>query len=78
MRRPRAVRLRQDGTYRVYDSRCPHQVTNIPHLALHGTELTAEAPLEVRHHHGAVHREGHAPAQELEAKVESGRLMALW
>ena len=25
---------------KVYDSRCPHQVTNIPHLALEGTRLT--------------------------------------
>src|SRR4051812_40075983 len=27
------------GTIKVYDSRCPHEVTNIPHLALDGTKL---------------------------------------
>ena len=31
---------RSGDDYRVYDSRCPHQVTDIPHLALSGTELT--------------------------------------
>ena len=32
--------LRQGEQISVYDSRCPHQVTNIPELALSGTELT--------------------------------------
>jgi hypothetical protein len=27
---------RENGGFHVYDSRCPHQVTNIPHLALEG------------------------------------------
>ena len=31
---------RANGETRVYDSRCPHQVTNIPHLALEGSRLT--------------------------------------
>jgi len=31
---------RKGDAYSVYDSRCPHQVTNIPHLALDGLELT--------------------------------------
>ena len=31
---------RSGDEYTVYDSRCPHQVTNIPHLALSGTRLT--------------------------------------
>ena len=31
---------RDEDVLRVYDSRCPHQVTNIPHLALEGTRLT--------------------------------------
>ncbi len=31
----RAVFVYREGeTYKVYDSHCPHQVTNIPHLAL--------------------------------------------
>ncbi len=31
---------RTEGEWRVYDSRCPHQTTNIPHLALDGCTLT--------------------------------------
>ena len=70
---------RQDGTYRVYDSRCPHQVTNIPHLALHGTELTCP-----KHHWkfdittGQCTAKGTHPLKSFEAKVDNGRLMALW
>ena len=37
----RSVFIYRSGDDRhVYDSRCPHQVTNIPHLALSGTRLT--------------------------------------
>jgi nitrite reductase/ring-hydroxylating ferredoxin subunit len=70
---------RQDSTYRVYDSRCPHQVTNIPHLALHGTELTCP-----KHHWkfdittGQCTAKGTHPLKSFESKVEGGRLMALW
>jgi nitrite reductase/ring-hydroxylating ferredoxin subunit len=70
---------RQDGTYRVYDSRCPHQVTNIPHLALHGTELTCP-----KHHWkfdittGQCTAKGTHPLKSFESRVENGRLMALW
>ena len=31
---------RNGNEIRVYDSRCPHQVTDIPHLGLEGTTLT--------------------------------------
>jgi len=70
---------RQDGAYRVYDSRCPHQVTNIPHLALHGTELTCP-----KHHWkfdittGECTAKGTHPLKSFESKVENGRLLALW
>jgi nitrite reductase/ring-hydroxylating ferredoxin subunit/alkylhydroperoxidase/carboxymuconolactone decarboxylase family protein YurZ len=69
----------QDGSYRVYDSRCPHQVTNIPHLALHGTELTCP-----KHHWkfdittGECTAKGTHPLKSFESKVENGRLLALW
>jgi hypothetical protein len=54
---------REGEGYKVYDSHCPHQVTNIPHLALEGkTPDLPEAPLEVRHHHRPVHRDRQAPA----------------
>ena len=40
VRRPRPVRLPRARAWRVYDSRCPHQSTDIPHLALDGPTLT--------------------------------------
>jgi nitrite reductase/ring-hydroxylating ferredoxin subunit len=70
---------RQDGTYRVYDSRCPHQVTNIPHLALHGNELTCpkhQWKFDITT--GQCTAKGTHPLKSFEAKVENGRLMALW
>jgi nitrite reductase/ring-hydroxylating ferredoxin subunit len=70
---------RQDGTYRVYDSRCPHQVTNIPHLALHGTELTCpkhQWTFDITT--GQCTAKGTHPLKSFEAKVENGRLLALW
>jgi len=65
--------------YRIYDSRCPHQVTNIPHLALEGTRLTCPK-------HGWVFdissgrcvEKGTSPLKEREAKVEANRLYAFW
>jgi nitrite reductase/ring-hydroxylating ferredoxin subunit len=70
---------RKDDSYKVYDSRCPHQVTNIPHLALHGKELTCP-----KHHWkfdittGECTAKGTHPLKTFESKVESGRLMAYW
>jgi nitrite reductase/ring-hydroxylating ferredoxin subunit/alkylhydroperoxidase/carboxymuconolactone decarboxylase family protein YurZ len=70
---------RKDDNYKVYDSRCPHQVTNIPHLALHGKELTCP-----KHHWkfdittGECIAKGTHPLKTFESKVESGRLMAYW
>jgi nitrite reductase/ring-hydroxylating ferredoxin subunit len=70
---------RAGGAYRVYDSRCPHQVTNIPHLALEGLELTCP-----KHQWafdlttGACIRKGKLPLKQFEAKVEDSRLLAYW
>lgn len=64
---------------RVYDSRCPHQSTNIPHLALEGCTLTCpkhEWAFDVRS--GACIRKGTSPLRRWESKVVEGRLMALW
>lgn len=69
-----------DGeTLRVYDSRCPHQVTNIPHLALEGTRLTCP-----KHHWafdvttGECVEVGNRPLNEFEHRVENGILEAFW
>ncbi|MCI0399840.1 MAG: Rieske 2Fe-2S domain-containing protein [Gammaproteobacteria bacterium] len=64
---------------RVYDTRCPHQVTNIPQLALQGTKLTCP-----KHHWafdittGECIEIGDRPLTCFENKVEKGRLLAYW
>lgn len=69
----------KDGALRVYDSRCPHQVTNIPHLALEGLRLTCP-----KHHWafdvttGECVEKGDRPLTHFEHKVENGRLSAYW
>lgn len=70
----------RDGeTIRVYDSRCPHQVTDIPHLALEGTTLTCP-----KHHWqfdistGECIAKGSHPLKQFESKVENGQLLAWW
>ncbi|MCK7468138.1 MAG: hypothetical protein MZU91_08470 [Desulfosudis oleivorans] len=64
---------RTGADYRVYDSRCPHQVTNIPHLALDGqaTHLP-QAPVEVRRQHRPVRREGQPPAAPVRGQGRQG------
>ncbi|TNF34413.1 MAG: carboxymuconolactone decarboxylase, partial [Gammaproteobacteria bacterium] len=63
----------------VYDSRCPHQVTDIPHLSLEGKTLTCPK------HHWAFDIEtgqcidkGSRPLRRFEHKIENGRLLAWW
>lgn len=64
---------------RVYDSRCPHQVTDIPHLALSGERLTCP-----RHQWsfdvttGECVDKGSRPLKHFESKVEGGRVLAFW
>ncbi|HUT41534.1 MAG TPA: Rieske 2Fe-2S domain-containing protein [Gammaproteobacteria bacterium] len=70
---------RDTDTLRVYDSRCPHQVTNIPHLALEGTRLTCP-----KHHWafdvstGACVDIGNRPLTEFEHRIEGDTLQAYW
>lgn len=70
---------REGGNLRVYDSRCPHQVTNIPHLALEGTHLTCP-----KHHWafdvttGECTEIGDRPLRSFEHKIDNGRLLAYW
>ncbi len=70
---------RADDDWRVYDSRCPHQTTNIPHLALQGCTLTCpkhEWAFDIRS--GECIAKGDEPAQALGQQVEGGRLLARW
>ena len=70
---------RKDDELRVYDSRCPHQVTNIPHLALEGTRLTCP-----KHHWafdvttGECVEIGNQPLKRFEHKIEHNMLLAYW
>jgi nitrite reductase/ring-hydroxylating ferredoxin subunit/alkylhydroperoxidase/carboxymuconolactone decarboxylase family protein YurZ len=65
--------------YRVYDSRCPHETTNIPDLALSGTTLTCpkhEWTFDITT--GACIAKGDTPLKRWNSKVEDGRLYAYW
>ena len=70
---------REKDNIAVYDSRCPHQVTNIPHLALDGTRLTCpkhQWAFDIKS--GACIEKGNRPLKRFETKVENGRLLARW
>jgi len=70
---------RSGETCKVYDSRCPHQVTDIPHLALSGLQLTCP-----KHHWvfdvstGQCVETGDRPLRQFESRLEDGRLQAKW
>jgi len=70
---------KQQDKLKVYDSRCPHQVTNIPHLALQGNKLTCP-----KHNwafdivSGECVEKGDRPLHQFQHKIENGRLMAYW
>jgi nitrite reductase/ring-hydroxylating ferredoxin subunit len=62
-----------------YDARCPHQGTEIPHLALHGRTLVCpkhERGFDLAT--GECVRNGTAPLTRLECRVEDGRVLARW
>jgi nitrite reductase/ring-hydroxylating ferredoxin subunit/alkylhydroperoxidase/carboxymuconolactone decarboxylase family protein YurZ len=70
---------RGEKEWRVYDSRCPHQTTNIPHLALEGCTLTCpkhEWAFDIRS--GDCIKKGNSPLKRWPSKVVKGRLLANW
>ena len=70
---------RSGDEYRVYDSRCPHQVTNIPHLALSGKRLTCpkhQWAFDVTT--GECVDKGTRPLRQFDSRVKGGRLEAIW
>ena len=70
---------REASEYRVYDSRCPHRVTNIPRLALAGDTLTCPKHKWVFDiTTGACIKKGDQPLKRFESKVDKGRLLARW
>jgi nitrite reductase/ring-hydroxylating ferredoxin subunit len=65
--------------WRVYDSRCPHETTNIPHLALQGCTLTCpkhQWEFDIRS--GDCTKKGNSPLKQWPCKAVKGRLLALW
>lgn len=70
---------REGDDINVYDSRCPHQVTDIPHLSLEGTTLTCpkhEWAFDIRS--GECIDKGKRPLRKFEHKLEDGELLAYW
>jgi nitrite reductase/ring-hydroxylating ferredoxin subunit len=68
-----------ESEYKVYDSRCPHQVTDIPHLALQNGALTCPKHgwvFEIKS--GDCIKTGTHPLKSFESKIENGRLSAYW
>lgn len=65
--------------WRVFDSRCPHQSTDIPQLALEGDALTCPKHgwrFDVRD--GACTAHGERPLREWDCRLHEGRLQARW
>jgi len=65
--------------FRAYDSRCPHEETNIPHLALQGTTLTCpkhDWVFDITS--GECIGKGDKPLKQRQTKLEDGRLLAFW
>ena len=70
---------RSGETCRVYDSRCPHQVTDIPHLALAGNQLTCpkhQWAFDVSS--GECIDKGTRPLRQFDSRLKEGRLQAIW
>jgi len=70
---------RTEKEWCVYDSRCPHQTTNIPDLALEGCTLTCpkhQWQFDVRS--GDCIKNGNSPLKRWPSKVVKGRLLANW
>jgi len=70
---------RKGDELRVYDSRCPHQVTDIPHLSLEGRTLTCpkhEWAFNIES--GECTAKGTRPLRQFEHKIENGRVLGYW
>jgi len=66
-------------TVKVFDSHCPHQVTNIPELALEDCILTCPKhkwKFDIRT--GECIQKGNRPLNQFESRVEDGRLEVFW
>jgi len=69
----------QEGSWRVFDAKCPHHGTNLAFCEIRGT--TVECPLhgwrfDLRN--GNCTRFGTQNLEELETRIDGSRLLALW
>jgi nitrite reductase/ring-hydroxylating ferredoxin subunit/alkylhydroperoxidase/carboxymuconolactone decarboxylase family protein YurZ len=70
---------KKGATVKVYDSHCPHEATNIPHLALDGATLTCpkhEWAFDIAT--GRCVAKGDRPLNALPHKIENKRLLVYW
>lgn len=70
---------RENKTFQVYDSHCPHQSTDITQLAVEGTTLTCpkhQWQFDVKS--GDCIKKGNTGLKRIESKVVKGRLLAFW
>jgi len=69
----------ENGTVKVFDSRCPHQVTNIPELALEDCILTCpKHKWKFNVKTGECIDIGDRPLNQFESRIEGGRLEVYW
>jgi nitrite reductase/ring-hydroxylating ferredoxin subunit/alkylhydroperoxidase/carboxymuconolactone decarboxylase family protein YurZ len=71
--------FRRGSVVRVYDSRCPHESTDIPELALDGTRLTCpkhEWAFDIES--GRCVAKGNTPLTLRPHRIEAGRVLVLW
>ena len=70
---------RNKRSFSVYDSRCPHQSTDIPDLALQGNTLTCpKHGWAFDAHSGDCIKKGNTPLTRLPSRVLKGQLQAQW
>jgi nitrite reductase/ring-hydroxylating ferredoxin subunit/alkylhydroperoxidase/carboxymuconolactone decarboxylase family protein YurZ len=70
---------RKGEALKVYDSRCPHEATSIPHLALKGSKLTCpKHEWEFDIATGRCTAKGDRPLRELPHMMKNGRVLASW
>ncbi|MDO8904986.1 Rieske 2Fe-2S domain-containing protein [Hydrogenophaga sp.] len=70
---------RDQQSYQVFDSRCPHQNTDISELALKNNILTCpKHQWEFDAHSGACIKNGNSPLKRFESRVDNNRLLAYW
>lgn len=70
---------RDKKTYQVYDSRCPHQGTDMPELAVNDrTLICPKHQWQFDAKNGDCIKKGKTPLTRIESKVVRGRLLAFW